>query len=190
MTAFSDAWKAQVVASYGAAPSVTYFDVPLVLTATGGKLQHVKIQLQFAGFSWTVSDKVAHTPVYTDSINVKKYAKYGVGLYKASGVGTGDNFNCTGSALIKVKGKKVPVKIFELIGLKGESPPERLEKARQFEAAFAEFRARRFSQAGELFLSLKQKGDRPSEVYVGLCERYRTDPPPPDWDGSYQMEHK
>ena len=29
--AFSEAWKAQVVASYGAAPSVTYFDVPLVL---------------------------------------------------------------------------------------------------------------------------------------------------------------
>jgi hypothetical protein len=29
--AFSDAWKAQIVTTYGAAPSVTYFDVPLVL---------------------------------------------------------------------------------------------------------------------------------------------------------------
>jgi hypothetical protein len=29
--AFSDAWKAQVVTTYGAPPSVTYFDVPLVL---------------------------------------------------------------------------------------------------------------------------------------------------------------
>ena len=29
--AFSDAWKAQIVTTYGAPPSVTYFDVPLVL---------------------------------------------------------------------------------------------------------------------------------------------------------------
>jgi hypothetical protein len=27
-------------------------------------------------------------------------------------------------------------------------------------------------------------------VYVGLCERYMTEPPHADWDGSYQMEHK
>ena len=93
-------------------------------------------------------------------------------------------------ALIKVKGKKIPVRIFELIGLKGEAPPERLERAKLFGEAFGEFRARRFNRAWELFLSLTQKGDRPSEVYVSLCERYMSDPPPPDWDGSYQMEHK
>lgn len=29
--AFGDAWRAQVVATYGAPPTVTYFDVPLVL---------------------------------------------------------------------------------------------------------------------------------------------------------------
>jgi len=93
-------------------------------------------------------------------------------------------------ALIKVKGKKVPVRIFELIGVKGEVPAERLERAKLFEEAFLEFRARRFAKAWEMFLSLSQKGDRPSEVYVSLCERYRSDPPPADWDGSYQMEHK
>jgi adenylate cyclase len=109
---------------------------------------------------------------------------------EAARLPAGDRIDVRELALIKVKGKKVPVKIFELIGLKGEAPAERLEKARQFEAAFAEFRARRFNKAWELFLSLSQKGDRPSEVYVSLCERYMTDPPPQDWDGSYQMDHK
>ncbi len=93
-------------------------------------------------------------------------------------------------ALIKVKGKKLPVRIYELIALKGEAPPERMEVVRKFEEALAEFRARRFNRAWELFLSLSQKGDPPSEVYVGLCERFMTEPPPADWDGSYQMEHK
>jgi adenylate cyclase len=93
-------------------------------------------------------------------------------------------------ALIKVKGKKLPVRIFELIGLKGEAAPERMEVVRKFEAALADFRARRFTKAWELFLSLSQKGDAASDVYVGLCERYMNEPPHADWDGSYQMEHK
>jgi adenylate cyclase len=93
-------------------------------------------------------------------------------------------------ALIKVKGKKLPVRIYELMGLKGEVDPARLEAARKYEAALGEFRARRFHQAWEVFLPLSQKGDAASEVYVGLCERYMSEPPPADWDGSYQMEHK
>ena len=35
-----------------------------------------------------------------------------------------------------------------------------------------------------------QKGDRAADVYVGVCERYMSEPPPADWDQSYQMEHK
>jgi adenylate cyclase len=93
-------------------------------------------------------------------------------------------------ALIKVKGKKLPVRIFELIGRRGEAPPERLETVRKFEAALAEFRGRKFSKAWEMFLSLAQRGDHASEVYVGLCERYMNEPPHGDWDGSYQMETK
>jgi adenylate cyclase len=93
-------------------------------------------------------------------------------------------------ALIKVKGKKLPVRIYELMGLKGEVPAERLDAARKYEAALAEFRARRFQAAWETFLSLAQKGDHAAEVYTGLCERYMNEPPPADWDGSYQMEHK
>jgi adenylate cyclase len=93
-------------------------------------------------------------------------------------------------ALIKVKGKKLPVRIYELLGLKGEVPTERMETVRKFEAALAEFRARKFHRGWEAFLSLAQKGDRASEVYVGLCERYMNEPPHADWDGSYQMEHK
>ena len=93
-------------------------------------------------------------------------------------------------ALIKVKGKKLPVRIFELIALKGEAPPERMEVVRKFEAALLDFRERRFTKSWEVFLSLSQKGDRASDVYVGLCERYMNEPPHADWDGSYQMEHK
>jgi adenylate cyclase len=101
-----------------------------------------------------------------------------------------DHLDVRELALIKVKGKKLPVRIYELIGLRGEAPPERMESVRKFEAALAEFRARKFHKAWEAFLSLAQKGDHAAEVYVGLCERYMSEPPHGDWDGSYQMEHK
>jgi adenylate cyclase len=93
-------------------------------------------------------------------------------------------------ALIKVKGKKLPVRIYQLLGVKGEVPAERVQAARAFEEALAALRARRFGAAWEAFLSLSQKGDRAADLYVEVCEEYRREPPAPDWDGSYQMESK
>ena len=77
--------------------------VPIVMSASG-QLTHVRIELQFAGISWVVKDKVVRTPVYRDTIPVKNYARYGVGLYKVSGVGSGPGLSCSGSALVKVEG--------------------------------------------------------------------------------------
>ena len=90
-------------------------------------------------------------------------------------------------ALIKVKGKKLPVRIYELIGLKGEVSAERMEPVKKFEAALADFRARKFDDAAAAFRAL---GDVASRIYIELCDRYRKEPPAADWDGSYQMEHK
>ncbi|HXX94444.1 MAG TPA: adenylate/guanylate cyclase domain-containing protein, partial [Planctomycetota bacterium] len=93
-------------------------------------------------------------------------------------------------ALIKVKGRKQPVRIFELLGLKGEVPADRLARARRFEEGLADFRGRRFQKAWERFLELTQEKDRAADPYLALCERYLSEGAPPDWDGSYQMETK
>jgi len=93
-------------------------------------------------------------------------------------------------ALIKVKGKKQPVRIFELMAVGGPVDPARMNSARAFEKALELFRARKFQAAWEAFLTLAHQKDRAAEIYLALCERYIHDPPPPDWDGSYQMETK
>src|SRR4249920_777263 len=77
--------------------------VPVVLTAQG-QLSHIHFTMEFPGFSWTVKDKDVSDPTYSDTIQVKKYAKYGVGLYKVNGSGSGSGFSCSGTALIKVEG--------------------------------------------------------------------------------------
>jgi adenylate cyclase len=93
-------------------------------------------------------------------------------------------------ALIKVKGKKLPVRVYELLGLKGEVEADRIARARRFEDGLGELRARRFTKAWEVFTSLGAQGDPAAGVYAGVCEGYQQTPPPADWDGSYQMEHK
>ena len=90
-------------------------------------------------------------------------------------------------AMIIVKGRQQPVRIFELLGIKGEVDAERLEGARHFEKALEAFRARRFDEAWQAFLSAAHRNDRAADPYVAMCERYVSEPPREDWDGSYQM---
>ncbi len=89
--------------------------VPVVLTAKG-KLAHIHFTMEFAGISWTVKDKAVSDPTYTDTIPVKNYAKYGVGLYKVNGSGNGAGFSCSGTALVKVEGNPL-ASIAGIVGL-------------------------------------------------------------------------
>ena len=78
--------------------------VPIVLTASSGTLTHIHFTLQFAGFSWTVKDKDVKEQSYSDTIPVKRYATYGVGLYRVDGAGTGAGGSCNGAVLVSVQG--------------------------------------------------------------------------------------
>src|SRR5207302_6556124 len=59
---------------------------------------------EFGGFRWTVSSGTDNGTTWSGTANVKKYAKYGVGLYKVDGITIGPGA-CTGSAFIKVTGR-------------------------------------------------------------------------------------
>ncbi len=94
--------------------------------------------------------------------------------------------------LLRVKGKREPIRVFEVLGLKGEVDPVRLQVRDRFEEGLAAFRERRFIPAGVSFqaaLSL-YPDDAPSRVFAERCRRYAADPPPPAWDGVFEMQTK
>jgi len=94
--------------------------------------------------------------------------------------------------LMRVKGKKEPVVVFELLARKGclsaeqhrviETYLEGLEayKRRDFKAAAAQF---------EAALALDPR-DGPSRVYLERAKEYFVSPPPADWDGVYELKSK
>ena len=79
--------------------------VPFLFTSDVGFVSH-KIQLEFLGRWWTVSDKNDNgARQFSDSANVQDYATYGVGLYTVVGVGTlANGTTCTGAATVDVSG--------------------------------------------------------------------------------------
>ena len=90
-------------------------------------------------------------------------------------------------AIIRVKGKKKGVRIYEIVGAKGAVPAETLAAVRTFAEGLAAFRRPEWAKAAEGF---HRVGDSASRVYVSLCDEYSKSPPPEDWDGTYIMDHK
>jgi len=90
--------------------------------------------------------------------------------------------------VIRVVGKKQPIRVFELLGEKGAVPAEESEKAAAFGRALETYRARRFSEAAVLFEALA--GDPVAAVYAGRARRSAASPPPAGWDGVFELDKK
>ena len=79
--------------------------VVVTATSTTGFASH-KVELEFAGQRWTVSDEEDDgSTSWSDTVNVDDYATWGVGLYKVIGVSTLSNGEtCEGAATVDVDG--------------------------------------------------------------------------------------
>jgi adenylate cyclase len=90
--------------------------------------------------------------------------------------------------VIRVVGKKQPIRVFELLGEKGAVPAEEMERTARFGRALETYRARRFSEAAALFDALA--GDPVAAVYAGRARQSAASPPPDDWDGVFELDKK
>lgn len=86
-----------------------------------------------------------------------------------------------------VKGRTEPVDLFELVGRKGQTPPERLALVRRYEAALAMYREGRFAEALAAFEAVGV--DPAAEVMAGRCRTFITRPPE-GWTGVYTATEK
>jgi adenylate cyclase len=99
--------------------------------------------------------------------------------------------------LIRVKGKTLPVIIYELIGRKGETTdygtPEQIEKRiNEFRRARDLYSQRQWEEAQKVFEAILAEwdSDGPSRAYWKRCQEYLFDEPPSGWDGVFTMTHK
>jgi adenylate cyclase len=93
---------------------------------------------------------------------------------------------------LRVKGKTEPVRVHELLALKGALDPQAARLRAEFEIGLAEYRRSRWAAAEARFkacLALKPD-DGPSRAYVERVEQFRKLPPPADWSGVWNFAEK
>ncbi|PID86316.1 hypothetical protein CSB08_00955 [Candidatus Gracilibacteria bacterium] len=91
---------------------------------------------------------------------------------------------------IKVKGKDKPIKIYELIGLLGDSSYSKKTELKLFGDAINLYLNKDFEKALIIFEKLKSFGDKPSLEYIKRCKKYIKNGVPQDWDGTWTMNSK
>jgi adenylate cyclase len=93
--------------------------------------------------------------------------------------------------LVRVKGKLLPVRIFEVLG--GASEREEWASiVERFNAGLEAFRERRWEEARTSFGAIlaERPSDGPSRLYLVRCDAMTQTPPGPEWDGVTVMDTK
>jgi adenylate cyclase len=94
--------------------------------------------------------------------------------------------------LLRVKGKEVPVRIYELLAAKGELDSKMGETRDRFTAGLGHYRRQEWTEALRCFRQALEAApdDGPSRVFIERCREFIERPPPPSWDGVYRLTSK
>lgn len=104
-------------------------------------------------------------------------------------LGTRDTYGYRELDKVRMMGKQVPVRVYELIENQSESIRKLNEK---FSAALAIYRGRNWEQAETYFAAILAEfpDDRPSEIYLERCQYFKRNPVSNDWDGIFNRRGK
>ncbi len=89
---------------------------------------------------------------------------------------------------VRVVGKSQPVSVYEIAGRRDALSMADAERLALFERARRAFLNRAWDEAAGLFVSLE--GDGPAALYVERCRQLKESPPPPGWDGVFDLKQK
>jgi adenylate cyclase len=94
--------------------------------------------------------------------------------------------------VITVVGKTQPIKIYELLNLKGQLIPAAAELIKLYNDGIALYHERKFAEGLAKFDEILKQypADGPSKIYRQRCEVFRDFPPPPNWDGVFEKRSK
>ena len=108
---------------------------------------------------------------------------------EATAAGLGDDYAMRCLDNLAVKGKNEPVRVYEVIGLKGAVADQAARKFTAYDEAFRLYQQGQFEAARQGFAGLAEV-DPASKLFLERCEHFIASPPGPEWDGSFKLETK
>jgi adenylate cyclase len=90
--------------------------------------------------------------------------------------------------ILRVVGKQIPVRVFQIIGEKDKLAPAEIEKIDFFHQGLEAYRNQEWERGIALFGKLTN--DPLAAIYIDRCQNYRLNPPPEQWDKVYSLKVK
>lgn len=141
--------------------------------------------------SYTVIGDVVNLASRLEGIN-KQYGTYIIAS-ESTLKETNDIFTARELDLIRVKGKKEPVRIFELVEEKAILLPEQKQKVLvSYSEGLKWYKDRNWGKALSDFEEAVKidPADDPAKLYISRCQHFLQTPPEPDWDGVWTYTTK
>jgi adenylate cyclase len=102
-----------------------------------------------------------------------------------------DDFEIRKLDAVKVKGKKKPILIYELLSEKGKLSEKQTKFTKLYEEGLELYFNKKWNPAIKSFNSaLKIKSDKACNELILRCQNFNKNPPPKDWDGVWEMKTK
>lgn len=93
---------------------------------------------------------------------------------------------------IRVVGKDEPVRVYEVLGRKGEVDAETMQVLDLFQMGLSKYRERHWEEAIDFFeqgLAINPD-DAPCAIYIERCQAFLENPPSEDWDAVHNLDSK
>lgn len=93
---------------------------------------------------------------------------------------------------IRVVGKNEPVKVFEVLDIKGKLNKEYYKKAEIYNHGIEYYRQKKWGEGQSKFENVLKldPSDGPAALYAKRCQEFKKNPPPADWDGVFTLKSK
>lgn len=141
-------------------------------------------------FNYTVLGDVVNLASRLEGVN-KEYGTLTI-VSEDTWARVSDGFEGRELDWIRVKGKKQPVSIYELVSAAGELDDRRRELFARFASGLAAYRAAEWREAELYFTSALEidGADGPSRTFLARCGQHAGAGTPADWDGVHVMQSK
>jgi len=133
---------------------------------------------------YTVMGNAVNLAARLEGVN-KQYDTGGILISEYTRAQLGNEFVLRTLSRVRVVGINTPLRLYELLEIASEAPPELLKMVKNWEQAFNFYEKHDFQAAQKLFQTIfdKNKGDLAAKKYLNRCAKFISSPPDEkNWD--------
>ena len=140
---------------------------------------------------YTIMGNAVNLTARLEGVN-KQYNTGGILISEYTRDQIGDEFVVRRLSRVTVVGIPVPLRLYELLDLRGQAGAELLDMVELWEKAFDAYENKNFAAAKNLFEQVWQQNpaDKPAKLYLDRCEKFIATPPAAGWDGVDNLTEK